>query len=200
MTSRIDLEALSSVCSSWSWRPPAPTLAASGPRLCKSSRGDAVTALQAARPSGLGVRASREGSVPLRLRVERDFYFCFLPSEPKKKLGRSQGAGCVLEREGFRFGAGRALGGTRLSALVWKSEPSLEAASTLSSRFLRAEPTRLQVRKARRRWRRERNDLWVEVDRVARTCGLGSLLVGSAGGAGFPASMHLASGRMGGVV
>lgn len=145
MTSRIDLEAPSSVCSSWFCRPPAPTLAASGPRPGKSSRGGAVAALQAARPSGLGARAAREGSAPLRLRVEWDFYFCLLGSEPKKKLGRSQGAGCILEREGFRFGDGRVLGGTRLSALVWKSEPSLEAARTLSSRFLRAEPTRLRA-------------------------------------------------------
>lgn len=45
----------------------------------------------------------------------------------------------MLEREGFPFGDGRALGGTRLSSLVWKSEPSLETARTLSSRFLRAE-------------------------------------------------------------
>lgn len=45
----------------------------------------------------------------------------------------------MLEREGFPFGDGRALGGTRLSSLVWKSEPSLATARTLSSRFLRAE-------------------------------------------------------------
>lgn len=45
--------------------------------------------LQAGWPSGLGARADREGSALLRLRVQRDFYFCLLWFESKKKLGRS---------------------------------------------------------------------------------------------------------------
>lgn len=158
--------------------------------------------LLVARPSGLGARAAREGSAPLRLRVERDFRFCHLGSEPTKTLGRNQGAGRILEREGFRFGDGRALGGTRLSALVWKSEPSLEAARTLSSRFLRAEPTRLRA-SSQSREEMAAGEEWSVGGRLQggedlriREPFRRALLEARAS----PASLHLASGRVGGVV
>lgn len=149
-----------------------------------------------------GERAAREGSALLRLRVERDFYFCLLWFEPKKKLGRSQGTECILERDGFQFGDGKALGGTGLSALVWKSEPSLEAARILSSRFLRVEPTGLwaslqsqeEMAAGEERsvgGRRPGAEDLRSMEPFSR-----ALLEARAS----PASMHLASGRVGGVV
>lgn len=110
--------------------------------------------------------------------------------------------GCILEREGFRFGDGRALGGTRLSALVWKSEPSLEADRTLSSRFLRVDPTRLRASSQSQEemaageersvgGRRQGGE-----DQRTREPFSRALLQARAS----PASRYLASGRVGGVV
>lgn len=77
VTSRIDLEAPSSICFSWPWRPPAPTLAAPGPRPGKSSRGGAVNAPRSGLPGPAAWGRGPLGRGLLR-RILAEFFF--LPS------------------------------------------------------------------------------------------------------------------------